>query len=86
MPTPIIVPITNTRTRDCIVQDGQRYCEDTDLTPREVGFIIIGVVVLTAYLGFLMWLNLDKDIPISKVLVLGIALPLLVLSLFLIFL
>lgn len=49
---PIIIPITNTQTRDCIVQSGTRYCEDSKITRNE-GKAIAGIVV-----GIILWVAL----------------------------
>jgi hypothetical protein len=35
--------------RDCMLVDGHRYCRDEDVTPRQVGFILIGVVLFFAW-------------------------------------
>jgi hypothetical protein len=44
---PIFIPIETKR--DCIIQNGQRFCESTEESPADVGFAILGVVVFGAW-------------------------------------
>ena len=58
-PVPII--INNTRERECILQDGRKYCETVDATPQEAGFMLLTVLGLVAWIFFAGWLAVERD-------------------------
>lgn len=49
-PVPVVVPVNNVR--NCIVQDGIRYCENKDVSPNEFGVALLFTV------GILLWVML----------------------------
>jgi hypothetical protein len=51
MATPIIVPVHHTRTRDCIVVEGKKYCEDSDIESSEAVAILLGCILF----GVMLW-------------------------------
>jgi len=85
--TPIIIPIQNTKVVDCIVQDGVRYCEKTDITTHEGGLIALGLVVMFLWIAMWIWIGIKVEeytnsfyaLPIA--LFGGIMLPILVFGL-----
>lgn len=61
MITPIIIPITTTQTRDCIIQEGVRYCESQNVSHKDVG-IVFGVVALfSIYCGLVVYAVTNSD-------------------------
>jgi hypothetical protein len=44
---PILIPYETTR--DCIVQDGKRFCESTETNPADIGYGILGIVVFCVW-------------------------------------
>jgi hypothetical protein len=52
---PIIIPINNTRKVDCIIQDGVKYCERSDIPISVLGFLILGILCYIAWVWF--WLG-----------------------------
>lgn len=61
MVTPIIIPITNTRTRDCIIQEGVRYCESQNASPKDVGIILGCVALYFVYVGLVFYFVEKSD-------------------------
>jgi len=61
MTTPIIIPITNTRTRDCIIQDGVRYCESRNVSPHDVGVILGGIALYFIYCALAIYFVTQSD-------------------------
>jgi hypothetical protein len=80
--TTVIVPTHTTKTVDCIIQDGIKYCEKTDLTNQETGVVFIGIAVLIAYMVFLGYLTEEFDNFL--ILIIGIIAPLVIFGLTLI--
>lgn len=68
MNTAIIIPMhsTTTRTLNCIVQDGTRYCEDQEFTKEDGAQMVLIIIGIFAYMfvGMLVggWLD-DNDKP-----------------------
>lgn len=60
--TPIIIPVNTTR--ECIVQDGTRYCEHKDISKKDLGLaggILLGIILWSI---FWIWVGhtFDKEI------------------------
>jgi uncharacterized PurR-regulated membrane protein YhhQ (DUF165 family) len=89
MNTPIITPVIINNTKECIIQNGVKFCEDQDITNKEIG------VVLLSTLGFFMYVALafkvgdmveDKyGVEALKTLLVLLAAPLLIIGLILYF-
>lgn len=71
-------------TRDCIVQDGVRYCETNNLTPEQLGVGILVIIAVCVYLWFLGWLAIEREYNGFLVVLLGLILPAVALVLILI--
>ena len=56
--TPIIVPITNTQVKNCIVQAGVRYCEDQPTTKKDISYLSFGLVGLFIWFAFSFWFGM----------------------------
>lgn len=56
-----VIPVQNTKTVHCIIQEGIRYCESTPVTRQDLGEIFIITSLLIVYLGFLGWLTVEND-------------------------
>jgi hypothetical protein len=41
----IIIPLIFDRTVNCIVKDGIKYCEQSNIAPKEFGFIVIVITI-----------------------------------------
>lgn len=54
---PIIIPITNTKKVNCILEEGIRYCEDNPRSDKEVGYILLLVVLYMGWIAFCLWLG-----------------------------
>lgn len=63
MPNTIIIPIPIEHTRDCIIVEGKRYCEDETMTMRETGILIIAVVILLCWILGGLYFLIEKDNP-----------------------
>lgn len=61
MAVPIIIPMTNTRTRDCIVQEGVRYCESQPMSNHDLGMLFLLMLVLIAWFGFWTWCSTETE-------------------------
>ena len=46
---PIIIPVQQQVERDCIVVQGKKYCEDTDITAKQFGGVLLGAVILLVW-------------------------------------
>jgi len=46
---PVIVPVIIESQRNCIVQEGKTYCEETNITAKQGGWIVLGVVLFLAW-------------------------------------
>lgn len=61
---PIIIapppPVIIASRRDCIVQDGRRYCEDEPPTPS-LGYFIVGAVLWAAVVIALYWFAIEQE-------------------------
>lgn len=72
MPMPII--INSHETRDCIVQDSKVYChDDNPPTTREVGIMLLAVILTVVWLGYCLVQLSDSDN--WRWLVFGICIP-----------
>ena len=79
-PMPIIIPM-ETRQRDCVVLHGQRYCAEN--SDHEVGVALIAGSVIMLYVGFLIWLFVEKDK--TRLAVIGFLAPMFFGGLYLVF-
>lgn len=61
MAVPIIMPMPVTQKRDCIVQEGIRYCESNPLTKHDLGWMSVIMLVVILWFGFWAWLGIEKD-------------------------
>lgn len=79
---PIIMPIHTTHIRDCIVQDGVRYCEQSNMTQKDIGVVCLVAFLALVWMFFWIWIS-ERSIFVA----LGgaVGLPLLLGSLYLIF-
>lgn len=78
---PIIIPTE--RRRDCIVQNGKTYCEETDVTGKELGAVLLIVALIAGYTIGALWLAVERDSGL--VLVVSLMAPLVIGGLFLYF-
>jgi hypothetical protein len=39
----IIIPLFFEKTVNCIIKDNIKYCEQSNITPKEIGFIVIAI-------------------------------------------
>ena len=79
--TPIIVPVNNTKEENCIIQDGVRYCEKKDITPKEVGYIFLSFVAFALWIALWFWISFKIDemfgiFPLTTTIFGGVILPL----------
>lgn len=52
------MPINTTRaTRDCIVQDGVRYCEKKDMTRKEIGLLSFSIIAIILWIALWVWIG-----------------------------
>jgi len=58
MPVPIIMPIVIPIEKECIIQDGIKYCETGDVSMQIVS---IGFIMAMLWAGLIGWLLLEKD-------------------------
>ena len=84
--TPIIVPVTNTQVRDCIIEAGKKFCETSDMNPQEFGFVLLGVIGIIVWLSLWFWIS-DRFFDLDFAVLIGgsIVLPLTIAGLLLIF-
>lgn len=79
----VIVPVE----KDCIVQAGVRYCEDKPLTPEELGYGLLALVIL-GLIGWAWFAGLflvsDNDYPVWLYVILTVAVPLTIVAFMLI--
>ena len=54
----IMTPVIINHTKECIVQDGKKYCEQSDMSKQEAGYLCLGTIVLVFYT--LAPFNLEK--------------------------
>lgn len=84
---PIImpVPVGSVRVRKCIIEAGERYCEEPDmnLSNQSLGWIILGSVVYIGVFSFLLHKQLENDWP-GWMIGAWLALPPLILGIYLI--
>lgn len=66
-------------TRDCMLVDGHRYCQDDVSDPKHDGAMILIIVAIIAYVVFLTWLTFEKENML--ILIIGILAPLTVVGL-----
>jgi len=71
-------------TRDCIVQDGVKYCETSNLTPEQLGTGILAIIAICLYLWFLGWLAIEREYNGFLVVLIGLILPTVALAIILI--
>jgi len=76
MPT-IIVPMNNTVKVDCIVQDGVKYCENTDLTSQEGGYALLLTAGILIWIFGWMYLMIEHDVHPAIVTFFALIFPLL---------
>jgi len=62
--TTIIVPIETEK--ECIIQDNKKYCEQSDMSPREFGGAILIFIALVWYIIYITTKNnlTDKQVGI----------------------
>ena len=53
----MIIPVTQTRTVHCIIEQGIRYCEDTNLSKNEIGAGLLIVVGIALVMGGAFWIG-----------------------------
>lgn len=60
VPMPIIIE----NTKECMMVDGKRFCEDFDVSPKEIGFVLIFIGLFFLWAIFLVWLSnkFDNDL------------------------
>lgn len=85
IPVPIIIPITNTSVRDCIIEAGKEYCESSPADPKMIGIVLLCLVVFGLWSALMMWVS-DKffNESIGFIMATVFGLPLLVIGLVLI--
>lgn len=81
--TPLI--INNTREVNCIIQEGVKYCEKSNITSAALGYAILITMVIIGYVVFTVHIIDEYDFDPMKVLLIGYALPLLIIGISLIF-
>lgn len=74
--TAVIAPMRTTRTVECIVQDGIKYCEQIDFPDKELGVILLGFFAYICWFFFWAWYGEKKD-SMGIALGLGLIAPLL---------
>ena len=84
MNTPIIIPVVYRDEIDCIIQDGVRYCEKTNVSPSFLGWAGLSALALFIWIGFWVWVS-EKyfDDSVAVILGIGLGLPILIGSLYL---
>lgn len=55
------MPMNNTRTVDCIVVEGTRYCEKLALSTSDIGIALLVIAVAMCWVSFWMWYGLFKS-------------------------
>ena len=78
---PIIIPVPQ-RAKNCIVVNNKTYCEDHDLSNRELGFFILGTLIAVGW--FVLAIHIGDKLDnfwITTAMVVG---PLVLLGLYLI--
>jgi hypothetical protein len=58
---PIVTPIHHTK--ECIVVQGKKYCEDQDISLKDGGIILLATAFLIAYIISICYV-LDNDHPL----------------------
>lgn len=48
---PVIIPVE----RNCIIEQGTRYCESEKVTKEQLGVLIIGTIILVAWMFSIMY-------------------------------
>lgn len=61
IPTPIIIPVRANATRDCIVQNDKRYCEDQAMTKYDRTAVLGIVLFLIIWFGLAIKLSFEYE-------------------------
>lgn len=85
MTTPIIVPMHTTTQRDYIIEEGVKYCENTDVTAHELGFILVGAAMYVIWFGLWIYLSTERNWNDALCMFMAIVFPLLLIGSILIF-
>jgi hypothetical protein len=54
---PIVIPVE----RNCIIEQGTRYCESKAVTKEQLGIIIIGTIIFFAWIFSIMYFLSDDN-------------------------
>jgi len=57
--TTMIIPVQTTRTIECIVQEGKKFCETSDISGNELGMTIIITVLWMGGIAALVIKSID---------------------------
>lgn len=79
-PQPIII---EQPPRDCIVVDSKKYCRESDMTPHELGVLILTIALMVGYIGALI--AISERFDNGWIAVIGIAATLAVFIVYLFF-
>lgn len=60
---PLIIPQTRTREVECIVQDGTKYCEKTELTRSDINHLGLLLIVTALWMFTVGYFLVEKDKP-----------------------
>lgn len=57
----VVVPVRHTK--ECIIHNGHKYCESNEMTPTEVGYTILSLLILGVWLFGCTYIYFDKNNP-----------------------
>lgn len=60
---PIVIPVE----RNCIIEQGTRYCEQAPISKIELGIILLSIILITAWLVSVMYLYYEERSTIASI-------------------